>query len=141
MNSPQSYLLDTNIASYIVKGSSPAARDSLKGAIGESRVLISSLSEAELLFGLEIRPQATALRRAVHELLGVLEISPWDSSAALAYSRLRAYLRATGNAMANMDLLIASHAMALGATLVSHDRVFHSVAPHLEVVDWASDLP
>jgi len=39
-----------------------------------------------------------------------------------------------------MDLLIASHAIAVGATLVTHDKAFLGASPSLQVVDWATDL-
>jgi len=135
------YLLDTNIATYIANGRSQAARLSLKRVSLDHRVLVSSLSEAELLFGLEMKPHAIKLNIAVHEVLKSLEIKPWDSSAAIACSQLRAQLRTSGKTLTNMDLLIASHALALGAVLVSHDGAFRHVSPQLSVVDWATDLP
>jgi tRNA(fMet)-specific endonuclease VapC len=140
VNGAQIYLLDTNIASYITSGKSQAARNALKRAADEHLILISSLTEAELRFGLRIKPQAARLRGAVESMLQSLEIRPWDSSAALAYAELRAQLGASGKALANMDLLIAAHAIGLGAVLVSHDRAFKHAVPHLTVVDWATDL-
>lgn len=140
MNAAQPYLLDTNIASYIMTGRSLAARNTLKSASADRVVLISSLTEAELLFGLEMKPHATRLRRSILEFLQPLEIRGWDSAAALAYSRLRAQLQSSGKALANMDLLIASHAIALGAVLVTHDRALHNLSQQLTVEDWATDM-
>ena len=50
---------------------------------------------------------------------------PWDSAEAAVYGRLRAELTATGQTIGTLDLLIAAHAVALGATLVTHDRALH----------------
>jgi tRNA(fMet)-specific endonuclease VapC len=136
----QPYLLDTDTASFILSGRSQAARTALRRASINHPVLISAISEGELLFGLEMKPQAAKLKAAVHELLDQLQIKPWDSSAASAYSRLRAQLQRSGKALALMDLLIASHALALGAILVSHDGAFRHI-PRPHVVDWATDLP
>jgi len=80
------------------------------------------------------------LRAAVKKLLEAIEVLAWDSSAAQAYGRLRARLRRAGTPLANMDLLIAAHALAQGAVLVSHDRVFRQIAPFVKVEDWASDV-
>jgi tRNA(fMet)-specific endonuclease VapC len=135
------YLLDTNTPSYIVRGRSQAARAFLKRALEERPVMISSLTEAELLFGLELRPQAVRLRHSVQEFLDTLDIRPWDSEAAIAYSRLRAQLQLSGKALSSMDLLIAAHALALNAVLVSHDTAFQQVKQFVPLVDWATDLP
>ncbi len=40
-----------------------------------------------------------------------------------------------------MDLLIASHAVAADAVLVSHDQAFRELHPSLTLIDWATDLP
>jgi tRNA(fMet)-specific endonuclease VapC len=76
----------------------------------------------------------------VEQLLGLIQICAWESTAAQAYGRLRARLKASGKPLATLDLMIAAHAVALGATLVSHDRAFRHTASFLTVVDWASDL-
>ncbi len=73
-------------------------------------------------------------------LLQAVEILAWDSSAAQAYSRLRAKLRTAGKSLADIDLLIASHAIVIDATLVSHDKAFQHLSPFLTVVDWATDI-
>jgi tRNA(fMet)-specific endonuclease VapC len=80
------------------------------------------------------------LRAAVEKLFEAIEVRPWDSPAARAYGRLRARLKAAGTPLAELDLLIAAHAIALGAVLVSHDRAFQRVAAFVTVIDWATDL-
>jgi len=134
------FLLDTNITGYIANGRSPAARNHLRQRLADSTVMISAITEAEVLFGLERRPEAMRLRVSVEALLSALKIMPWDSEAARAYGKLRAGLHATGKSLSLMDLLIASHAIAVGAILVSHDQAFHQLSPILTVVDWATDL-
>lgn len=133
------YLLDTNIAAFILSGRSQAARLMLKQTLVHAEVMISTITEAEIMFGLELKPKAVRLRTEVEALFQTIEIRPWDSKAAQAYGRLRAQLKVAGKGLAEMDLLIASHALATGATLVSHDRAFQHVTPLLTVVDWATD--
>ena len=134
------YLLDTNITGYIVSGRSQLARDTLKQTLKHAAVVVSTITEAEILFGLELKPEAARLRAAVETLLQAVEIRSWDSAAAHAYGRLRGRLKTAGTSLAAMDLLIASHALAAGAVLVSHDKAFQHVTPFLTVVDWATDL-
>jgi tRNA(fMet)-specific endonuclease VapC len=106
----------------------------------QASVAISAITVAEILYGLELKPEATRLRASVERLFQAVEIRSWDSPAAQAYGRLRARLRSAGKTLAEMDLLIASHALAAGAVLVSHDKAFQHVTPFLTVVDWATDL-
>ena len=134
------YLLDTNIAGYIVSGRSKAAREMFKQALPYAMISISTITEAEILFGIETKPEAVRLRSAIESLLQTVQKEPWDSAAAQAYARLRSQLKVAGKSVAEMDLLIASHALALGATLVSHDTAFQQVAAFVSVVDWATDL-
>ena len=132
------FLLDTNMATYILSGRSPAARQTMREAQAYAKIAISAITHGEILFGLARKPEALRLRAAVDGLLGAVHILPWD--AASAYGKLRADLGAAGKTLAGLDLLIAAHALAMGATLVTHDRAFAHAATFVEVVDWATDL-
>jgi tRNA(fMet)-specific endonuclease VapC len=134
------YLLDTNTAGYIVSGRSPSVRNRLRESLAGSVVAVSAITEAEIYYGLELKPEASRLRAAVEKLFEAIEVRAWDSTAARAYGRLRALLKAAGTPLEELDLLIAAHALALGAVLVSHDQAFHNVAAFVTVVDWATDL-
>jgi tRNA(fMet)-specific endonuclease VapC len=128
------YLLDTNTVSYIIKGNFPHVRERLlKVPIRE--VGISVITEAELRFGVARLPRATRLAAVVEEFLMRVEALPWDSAAARQYAFLRAALEEVGEPMGNLDLMIGSHAIAIGAILVSHDRTFRSVK-NLKIEDW-----
>ena len=131
---PVRYLLDTNMASYVIKGNVPVVRDRLLKVL-MSEVGISVVTEAELRFGVASKPGATRLKLAVEEFLLRVEILPWDSQAAEHYAKLRTALEDAGSPMGNMDMMIAAQALAAGAVLVTHDRVFHRVK-QLKVEDW-----
>ena len=128
------YLLDTNMASYIIKGNVPNVRDHLR-AVPMSEVGVSTVTEAELRFAAARKPQATRLHLAVEEFLLRVEILPWDSAAAQHYATLRSMLEDSGAPMGNLDMMIAAQALAAQATLVTHDRVFQRVK-HLKTEDW-----
>jgi tRNA(fMet)-specific endonuclease VapC len=134
------YLLDTNMAAYIVSGRSMASRGKLKEAMEQATVAVSVITQAEILFGAENKPEAHRLRSAIEEFFETIQVFSWDSKAARVYGKLRASLSASGKSLSAMDMLIAAHALAVGAVLVTHDKAFRHAAPLLEVVDWAVDL-
>jgi len=131
---PVRYLLDTNIASYVIKGKPPHVRENLR-RVPMWEVGISAVSEAELRFGAARKIEAVRLQIAVEEFLLRVEILPWDSAAARHYATLRSSLEDSGTPMGNLDMMIAAQALAADATLVTHDRVFHRVK-HLRLEDW-----
>jgi tRNA(fMet)-specific endonuclease VapC len=129
------YLLDTNTASYAIKGNLPRVRERLQKA-ALSEVAISVITEAELRFGVLRLPGAKRLALVVEEFLRFIDIRPWDSAAAQNYAQLGATIEQEGRPMGNLDLMIAAHSLALGTTLVSSDRVFRRVKD-LKLEDWS----
>ena len=131
---PTRYLLDTNMASYVIKGNIPCVRERLL-QVPMAQVSISALTEAELRFGVARRPEAARLKTAVEEFLLRVDRLPWDSEAAQHYARVRAALERDGEAIGNLDLMIAAHALAARAVLVTNDRAFRRVS-ELKIEDW-----
>ena len=132
---PTRYLLDTNMASYVIKGSIPCVREHLL-KVPMAQVSISAVTEAELRFGVARRPEAARLKTAVEEFLLRVDRLPWDSEAAQHYARVRAALERDGEAIGNLDLMIAAHALADRAVLVTNDRAFRRVR-ELRIEDWS----
>jgi len=132
---PVRYILDTNTVSYILKGNFPLVRERLL-KVPVSEIGISVITEAELRFGVTRLPRATKLEVVVEEFLLRVEVLVWDSAAARQYARLRAVLEEQGQPMGNLDLMIAAQAVAMGAILVSNDRVFRRIKG-LRVEDWS----
>src|SRR5689334_24237000 len=130
------YLLDTNTCSYIMKGNVPAVRQHL-AHVPIAQVFISSVTEAELRYGVARRPQAANLQQVVDEFLLRVTVLPWDSKAAQEYGLLRAALERSGRPIANLDLMIAAHALATGAVLVTNDRSFARIKT-LKMENWAT---
>jgi len=132
---PTQYLLDTNTASYIIKGNFPRVRERLL-RVPMAQVSISAVTEGELRFGVARRPEAVRLGVAVEEFLSRISVLPWDSEAARHYAVVRASLEAKGEPMGNLDMMIAAQALAHEAVLVTNDRVFRRV-PGLRIEDWS----
>lgn len=133
---PIRYLLDTNTCRYIMKGNRPPVRERLLG-LPMAEVGISSVTEAELRYGVARLAKAERLAALVEEFLLRLEILPWDSEAAKHYAQVRATLERSGEPMGNLDMMIAAQALAAGVTLVTSDRVFRRVK-NLTVEDWSN---
>jgi tRNA(fMet)-specific endonuclease VapC len=129
------YLLDTNTASYVIKGNFPRVRARLL-KVPMAEVGISVVTEAELRFGVARRPEATSLKSVVEEFLLRVESLAWNSEAAQHYAHIRAALEKEGEPMGNLDLMIAAQAVASGVVLVTHDHVFRRVK-RLKVEDWS----
>jgi tRNA(fMet)-specific endonuclease VapC len=131
---PTRYLLDTNMASYVIKGNVPRVRERLL-KVPMAQISISVVTEAELRFGVARKPEAVRLKTVVEEFLLRVEVLPWDSEAAQHYARVRADLERAGQPIGNMDMMIAAHALAAQAVLVTHDRAFRRVR-QLKMEDW-----
>jgi tRNA(fMet)-specific endonuclease VapC len=131
---PGLYLLDTNTASYVIKGNIPRVRERLR-RVPMNNVAISVITEAELRFGVERKPDAKRLRIAVEEFLLSLNVLPWNSEAAQNYATLRVAMEKRGKPMGNLDMMIAAHAIAVQAVLITSDSVFGKVND-LETEDW-----
>jgi tRNA(fMet)-specific endonuclease VapC len=96
----------------------------------------SSITVAELDYGVSKSRHATKNRAALAQFLSPLEVASFDRDAAAAYGRLRATLEQKGSPIGSMDLLIAAHALSLGVHLVTNNaREFRRV-PGLRVENW-----
>jgi len=128
-------MLDTNTVSYALRGNPPIVRQRLS-SIPMVQVCISAITEAELLAGLALKPEATKLAASVTQfLLGVTVLS-WDSGAARSYATLYSSSRQRGRSLTTVDLLVAAHALSAGVTLVTSDRAFHNLRSTLSLADW-----
>jgi len=128
------FMLDTNTVSALVRRPHPQL-DARFRAVPPALLCISAITEGELRFGLAKRPDATRLARTVNAFLKGMDIQPFDSAAAARYGDVRAALEAAGTPLAHLDTLIAAHALAEEAILVTHDGAF-ARAPGLTVEDW-----
>jgi tRNA(fMet)-specific endonuclease VapC len=133
------YLLDTNIVSYVLKGIHPGLRGRVDSK-NPTSLAISAVTAAELRFWLARRQGLSRISFHIEDFLRRVPTLPWDASAATAYGALKATLFSAGRPLAELDLQIASHALALDAILVTHDAAFAHV-PNLRTEDWVNPLP
>ena len=129
------YMLDTNTVSHLIKEHPSVVRRVVAAPMAS--LCMSAITKGELFFGLAKRPDARRLHLAVRELLRRVDVLPWDSAVAEHYGVVRASLEREGKILAPLDLLIAAHALSIGAVLVTSDRAFGQVADLL-VENWAA---
>ena len=129
------YLLDTNAASAALRGH-PAV-DARLQALSPGAWGVSAVTCSELRYGLALRPGAHRLQQLVEGFLEVTPVLAWDEAAATRHASLRAHLRSLGTPLGDFDEMIAAHALAVGAVLVSTDRAFARV-PQLQVENWTA---
>jgi tRNA(fMet)-specific endonuclease VapC len=127
------YLLDTSAASYAITKKS-LAFDHHLAKVPMAQIGVSTVTEAELRYGLARRPSA-ALQSTIDTFLLGVTVFPWDSAAAHQYGDLRPGLERLGQLLGGMDMMIAAHALSLGLTLISSDVAFKRIK-HLKVEDW-----
>ncbi len=129
------YMLDTDVVSYIAKGHPPEFRRQMR-ALPASQVGVSAITQAEVLYGLLRLPDDHPLQAVTRQFLDSVIIPDWPISGAIHYARVKHYLVSTGQTIGEMDLLIASHSLAIGAMLVTGNTRHHSRVPGLEIIDW-----
>lgn len=130
------YLLDTNICIHVIKKRLPktvAKFQSLRvGDVG-----ISAITYAELEYGVAHSSDPPRNRMALSEFLAPIEILDFPAQAAPLYGTLRASLARAGKLIGPLDLLIAAHAVSLGATLVTNNVKEFSRVADLRIENWA----
>jgi tRNA(fMet)-specific endonuclease VapC len=109
-------MLDTNIVSELIRN--PAGRTAQRARAAGDSVCVSVIVAAELRYGCAKKGSPQLLRK-VEEFLAEVPVLPFDVPADGEYGGLRAELEAAGRPIGSNDLLIAAHACALGATVVT----------------------
>ena len=130
------HMLDTDTASYLIKGKSPAIEARL-AHLAPSTVCISPMTRAELQYGLKRLPADHRLHLAVRQFLKLIHIPPWDAEAADWYAEIRHQLIRTGQPIGEMDMMIAAHALSAGAILVTNNhRHYARIEAPLILENW-----
>jgi tRNA(fMet)-specific endonuclease VapC len=127
-------LLDTNIISDLIKNPHGGAAKRI-AKIGEDNICTSIIVAAELRYGCA-KSNFKRLRKAVDDLLGEMSVLPFDAPADVEYGAIRAELEAAGRPIGSNDLLIAAHARALGAKVVTANANEFKRVSGLAVENW-----
>lgn len=133
------YLLDTNICIYVIRNHPPQVIDRLKSC-GIGDVAVSSITLAELEYGVAKSSRPEQNREALLAFAAPLEILPFDDQAAVHYGDIRADLERSGQSIGAMDMLIAAHARSISLTLVTNNTREFARVPRLRVENWVERL-
>jgi tRNA(fMet)-specific endonuclease VapC len=128
-------MLDTDISSYVIRRRPSQMAE--RFARHAEQLCVSVMTAAELRFGAvkAARPELASLIEAYLARLTVLD---WGDSATFHYARIRTELERLGTPIGNMDLLIACHAVAEQATLVTNNVKHFSAVTGLRVEQWTA---
>jgi tRNA(fMet)-specific endonuclease VapC len=129
------YLLDTNICIELIRSRSTKILKRLqKCRIGQ--VGISSITLAELEYGVYKSRDPQRNRLALIEFCAPLEILSFDDRAASIYGQIRTAIEKAGKPIGPLDTLIAAHALALDATLITNNQREFARVPKLHIENW-----
>ena len=130
------YMLDTNICIYVMKNKPERVLKRFEKEINYG-ICISSITLAELEYGMKHSSNPAKNERALLKFLLPLRILSFESSAASAYGEIRAYLQKQGAPIGPLDMLIAGHARSKGLILVTNNVREFARVPELKWENWA----
>ncbi len=129
------YLLDTNICIYIIKKKPEKVIGRfLKYKPGD--IVISSITVAELNYGIEKSNKPDANTVALREFLQPLIILDYMQNDSEAYGKIRADLERKGIPIGAMDLLIASQALSRDLILVTNNEKEFKRVKGIRIENW-----
>lgn len=130
------YMLDTNICIYVMKEKPEAVLRRFQQELNAG-LCISSITLAELEYGMKHSSNPIKNEQALIRFLVPLSILPFGAIAAFEYGDIRDYLQKQGTPIGPLDMLIAAHARSERMILVTNNiREFERV-PNLELENWA----
>jgi tRNA(fMet)-specific endonuclease VapC len=134
------FMLDTDTCIYVMKYRPPQVRERLR-RVAVGQVGISSIVLAELMHGIakSAHPQQNAA--ALGDFLDYCKVLDWPAEAARFYGDIRTHLERKGKPIGSNDLLIAAHALAVDAILVSNNLREFCRVPKLRAESWAATGP
>jgi tRNA(fMet)-specific endonuclease VapC len=129
------YLLDTNICIYLIKQQPRVVIERFE-AITPGEIAISTVTVAELAYGVEKSQHQERNRSALELFLAPLEMVDFDYKAAQQYGILRTHLEKEGKPIGAYDLMIAAHGLSLGLVVVTNNEGEFGRVPGLMVENW-----
>ncbi|GDX58187.1 ribonuclease VapC [Comamonadaceae bacterium] len=130
-------MLDTDTCIFLMRGESPALAARVQSVPLQQQVM-SAVTFAELTYG--VQASAAAKRKQNQSVLDSLvlhlAVLDWPQDAAKHYAEIRADLKKRGAQLGAADLMIAAHARAVGAIVVTNNVKDFERVKSLEVENW-----
>ena len=133
------YLLDTNTCIYLMKHIPAVVQ-----RFSENRnhdIAISSITLAELEFGVSKSAAKEKNRETLLAFLALVDVLPFEDGAAMQYGEIRAELEGKGQVIGALDMLIAAHGKSKGLTVVTNNTGEFRRVSGLKLEDWSSSVP
>jgi tRNA(fMet)-specific endonuclease VapC len=132
-------LLDTDICIHLINRR-PGFERVLRRLSGRSlgEICISAITVCELRYGVAKSAKSSENTAALEEFLSRFELLDYPVQAGEGYGWVRVELERSGKPIGNNDLLIAAHALAIGARVATANRTEFERVPALKVLDWLS---
>jgi tRNA(fMet)-specific endonuclease VapC len=136
------YLLDTNICIFLLnqRGGFENIIQRMDGMSRED-IGISAITIAELDYGIAASKKQCDNAKRLERFLLDFEVINFNRASAAAYGPIRSNLQAQGTPIGPMDFLIAAHALALNAILVTNNTREFERVPGLRLEDWTLNNP
>ena len=129
------YMLDTNICSYIIRNKPQSIKAKLQEVEQNHTIALSSIVVSELLYG-ATKKDSPKLMRIVSAFIDNFIIYDYSKVSAQSYANIHTDLEKKGQIIGANDLLIASHALSLGAVLVTNNTREFKRVEKLILEDW-----
>lgn len=129
------YMLDTNICIFAIRNSNDNVLKKFHDHL-DDELYISSITLAELMYGVEKNRKPEQNRNALLQFLTLIDIKEFSEKAAIEYGKIRAFLENQGTPIGPLDTLIAAHAVSENMILVTHNTKEFLRAPDLTVENW-----
>ena len=128
------YMLDTNIVSELARNPHGTVAKRI-AKVGPDAICVSIITAAELRYGCAKKGSPKLLAQ-IEAILAGVQVLALDVPADAEYGGIRAELEAAGQPIGPNDLLIAAHAYALDAVLVTANLREFSRVRALKVENW-----
>jgi len=128
-------LTDTNICSYIIRNKPQSIKEKLKEVEENHTIALSSIVVSELLYG-ATKKGSPKLMQIVSAFIDNFIIYDYSKVSSESYANIRTDLEKKGQIIGANDLLIASHALSLGAILVTNNTREFARVEGLVLEDW-----
>lgn len=129
------YMLDTNICIFAIRNSNDNVLKKFHDYLNDE-LYISSITLAELMYGVEKSRKPEQNRNALLQFLTLIDIKEFSEKAAIEYGKIRAFLENQGTPIGPLDTLIAAHAVSENMILVTHNTKEFLRVPELTVENW-----
>lgn len=134
------YLLDTNICIFAINKKTPQLINTINKK-SKHDIYISSLTIAELEFGVENSQYVEKNRVALLKFSSLLRILPFDDEDAVCYGKLKTKLKKKGEIIGPIDMLLAAQALSKDLIFVTKNADEFSRVDGLKIEDWSKELP